>query len=227
MAVESDPQRGDAFYEKFYKNGGWKYSLRRERRWHRRHFMGKFKLHRGMRVLDVGCGCGFYTHLLDRMGFDCVGIDRSQVGIDWARNHYPSSAFLCCDLSEMPFDPGSFDVIYARGLSHYNYALMSRQAIHTTIALMRFLKPDGLFTVISVTDLSRRREPGKIWNNSLEDYRKHMALFGGRWFVESCGGYAVCGFHGEPVKRSVVLQTNPEPLRRPQPLQEPEPVLSV
>jgi len=227
MTVESDPQRSDAFYEKFYKGGGWKYSLRRERRWHRRYFIAKFKLHRGMRVLDVGCGCGFYTHLLNRMGFDCVGIDRSQVGIDWARNHYPSSTYLCCDLSEMPFDPGSFDVIYARGLSHYNYDLTSRQAIHTTIALIRFLRPDGLFTMISVTDLSGRRTPGRIWNNSLEDYRRHMALFGESWSVESCGGYAVCGFRNEPVMGSVVPQANIEPLRHPQPLRRLEPALST
>lgn len=39
----------------------------------------------GSRVLDLGCGPGFYTHLLAERGFCCTGVDFSPASIEWAR----------------------------------------------------------------------------------------------------------------------------------------------
>jgi len=39
----------------------------------------------GARILDLGCGPGFYTRLLAERGFHCTGVDFSPASIEWAR----------------------------------------------------------------------------------------------------------------------------------------------
>ncbi len=37
------------------------------------------------RILDLGCGPGFYAHRLAKRGFHCTGVDFSPASIEWAR----------------------------------------------------------------------------------------------------------------------------------------------
>ncbi|MDS7721014.1 class I SAM-dependent methyltransferase [Pantoea ananatis] len=39
----------------------------------------------GARILDLGCGPGFYTHRLAERGFHCTGVDFSPASVSWAR----------------------------------------------------------------------------------------------------------------------------------------------
>ena len=43
------------------------------------------QLHAGARILDLGCGPGFYTHMLAGHGFRCTGVDFSPASIAYAR----------------------------------------------------------------------------------------------------------------------------------------------
>lgn len=193
VTVEADPKKGDAVYEAFYRTGGWKYVFWREYLWHRKHVVKRFGLTRRMRILEAACGTGFHTNMFRRMGFDCVGIDRSHAGIAWARKHYPKSVYRHRDiLDDVPEDRGAFDVVFARGCSHYHYDLSSAKAISTTQHLMDFLKPRGVFVMAIVTDLSGRKEPDRIWQNTLADYRQHFASFGLPWTVDWHRGTAIC-----------------------------------
>ncbi|MCC6234490.1 MAG: class I SAM-dependent methyltransferase [Verrucomicrobiales bacterium] len=198
MTVEADELRGDAYYNEFYKTGGWKYSLWKETRGHRKNVVKRFGLRRGMRVLEVACGAGLHTAMLTRMGFDAVGVDRSSGGIEWARQHHPEARYVCCDFREMPFEPQSFDVVLARGCSHYHYDLMSRKALHSTATIMRFIRPGGMFIMIIASDLSGQREPDKIWQNTLEDYRRHFEFFGLQSSVDWVDGMAICALYNVP-----------------------------
>lgn len=198
MTGEIDERRGDAHYAEFYRNGGWKYSFRKELRWHRTHLLKRFNLRRSMRMLEVACGSGFHTNLFNRMGFDCIGVDRSKEGIDSAKKHYAKRTFHCCDFREMPVDPESFDVVIARGFSYYHYDLLGNEAMGATKTLMRYVKPGGVFVMIIVTDLSGRREPGCIWHNTLEEYRSHFSAFGKKWSVDWADGMVICGLFNSP-----------------------------
>ncbi len=198
---QADRQRGNAHYDEFYRDGGWKYSFVREYSWHRRQVVKRFGLRRGTRILEVACGSGFHTNLLRRMGFDCVGIDRSPVGVDWARKHFPRCTYHCGDITDdLPVQRRSFDTVLARGCSHYHYDLMSEQASATTTTLLTYLKPGGVLIMVIVSDLSGRREPDKIWQNTLEDYERHFSSFGMRSSVTWVDGVAICGLYNEPNK---------------------------
>lgn len=179
MTVQAQWHKGEKVYNEFYSRGGWKYSFWKEYLWHRKHFVKRFGLRRGMQILEVACGNGFHTHLFNRMGFPCLGVDRSSAAIEWAQSHYPECTYHCLDLmGELPMPERGFDVVFARGCSNYHYDLESEQSLATTRHLMNFVTPGGIFVMMIVSDLSGDRPPEKIWQNRLEDYQKHFAQFG-------------------------------------------------
>ena len=49
----------------------------------------------GRRILDLGCGPGFYTARLARLGHICVGIDYSPASIEYARADATDSGLSC------------------------------------------------------------------------------------------------------------------------------------
>ncbi|NQU26384.1 MAG: class I SAM-dependent methyltransferase [Candidatus Nealsonbacteria bacterium] len=77
-------------------------------------------MHPGMRVLDVGCGNGFWANRFSKQGCEVVGIDPSRKGVKKARLAYPAIRFeqleagpdVLSELAEDPFDlVVSFEVI--------------------------------------------------------------------------------------------------------------------
>lgn len=67
---------------------------------------------REKRILDVGCGNGFWANQFAKLGYDVVGIDPSETGIEQARKAYPGIRFevmgigadTCRQLGVDPFD---------------------------------------------------------------------------------------------------------------------------
>src|ERR1700694_864920 len=61
------------------------------------------------RVADLGCGSGTFTHLLQRAGYDCVGLDISGKLIAVGRRKHPGIELLQGDIEHLPFADASFD----------------------------------------------------------------------------------------------------------------------
>ena len=79
---------------------------------------------RGLKVLDMACGAGFYTRLLKRAGAAAVtGIDVSAEMIrlaerEEARNPLGCS-YVCRDVADLEPEPGTADLVVAMYLLHY------------------------------------------------------------------------------------------------------------
>lgn len=71
------------------------------------------------RVIDLGCGSGVFTELLQRQGFDAVGLDISPRLIARGRATYPGVEFLEGDVEHLPFADGSLDGVLLSGLLHH------------------------------------------------------------------------------------------------------------
>ena len=66
----------------------------------------------GARVLDVGCGSGYFLHRLSEYGAgECHGIDLLAGRIDAAREQYPGQEWHVGSATELPFEDGSFDLV--------------------------------------------------------------------------------------------------------------------
>jgi SAM-dependent methyltransferase len=67
---------------------------------------------RGARVLDVGCGSGYFLHRFREYGAgDCHGIDLVEERIAAARDRYPGLTFRVGSATELPFDVAAFDLV--------------------------------------------------------------------------------------------------------------------
>jgi 2-polyprenyl-3-methyl-5-hydroxy-6-metoxy-1,4-benzoquinol methylase len=97
-------------------------------------------------VLDLGCGNGSLSHKLSKLGFEVYGVDRSDSGIQIAREAFPQVRFSLGDveedLSPDPFQAESFDVIVSTEVVEHLYR--PRQLVKNAF---RLLKPSGHFIV--------------------------------------------------------------------------------
>ncbi|HVH51619.1 MAG TPA: methyltransferase domain-containing protein [Gaiellaceae bacterium] len=73
----------------------------------------------GDRVLDLGSAAGAMTHYLSTFGCIAVGVDSSQLGVEYARARYPNLRFEVADVAALPFEDASFDKIVAADLTEH------------------------------------------------------------------------------------------------------------
>jgi SAM-dependent methyltransferase len=72
---------------------------------------------RGKRVLDVGCGTGFYTQYYIARGAEVTGLDIAPTAIERLRARFPAAHFMLADVSEVALEErfdlvNAFDVLY-------------------------------------------------------------------------------------------------------------------
>lgn len=71
-------------------------------------------LKRGERVLDLGCGEGWFTHKLSDAGFSVVGVDVAEEPLRRARERHPELDLRLIDVdAQWPLQDAGFDAIWA------------------------------------------------------------------------------------------------------------------
>ena len=104
----------------------------------------------GCRVLDVGCGSGFYTEycLRNHVG-EYVGLDIAQVSVETLRRQYPQFRFMIGDVSDERLLPGSdFDVVLAADVLFH---IVDDEAFSQALAnIAVWLNPGGLLVLSDV-----------------------------------------------------------------------------
>lgn len=100
----------------------------------------RFERFNGEKVLDLGCGYGFYTDYFRSIGADAVGVDGSEKMIEIARGRYPAAAFSVMDITvPFAFENNRFDVIFS------NQVLMDIENVDFVFSeCSRVLKAGGL-----------------------------------------------------------------------------------
>lgn len=62
----------------------------------------------GSRVLDIACGCGYGSWLMEQAGLKVTGVDISKEAIDYANEHYKGPTYLC---QEAQATKGEWDAV--------------------------------------------------------------------------------------------------------------------
>lgn len=101
----------------------------------------RFDRMNGERVLDLGCGYGYYSDYFDSIGANALGVDGSKKMIEIARGRYPSTEFVIADIEkQLPFENESFDIVFS------NQVLMDIENIDFVFSeCKRVLKKSGIF----------------------------------------------------------------------------------
>ncbi len=114
----------------------------------------------GMTVLDVGCGTGAHLEAYVDAGATCTGIDASPAMLGQARARLGDRAELIHgDASGMPFDDGSFDLIFTSLFLHELEPDVRDSVLED---IVRVAHPDGRILIIDYRNGSLRLK-GKVW----------------------------------------------------------------
>jgi SAM-dependent methyltransferase len=101
-----------------------------------------FNGYRGRRVLEVGCGAGVDLARFAKGGADVVGVDLAASAIELSRANFAQQGlageFHVADGEALPFDDGSFDLVYAHGVVQY-----TADPQRLVDECRRVLRPDG------------------------------------------------------------------------------------
>ena len=98
---------------------------------------------RRRRALDAGCGTGFPTALLERLGYAAHGVDISPGLLAVARRRLPAAALALASVEALPYRDGHFDVATCCG-STLSFVEAPARALGE---LGRVLRPGGRLLV--------------------------------------------------------------------------------
>ncbi|MFH1207455.1 MAG: methyltransferase domain-containing protein [Patescibacteria group bacterium] len=101
----------------------------------------------GEKVLDAGCGNGRLYELLKEKHVEYAGLDLSGELIAIAKRQYPELKFIAGNILDLPFPPGSFDVVFCIAtLHHLPTEKLRAQAIRQ---FYKVLRPDGRLVMLN------------------------------------------------------------------------------
>jgi len=99
------------------------------------------------RVLDLACGVGGFSFLLEEMGHEVVGLDISDFLLEKARAYRDTRdsevEFVKGDARKLPFEGGTFDYVVFLGNSIVHFTPLELNQVFKEVR--RVLKPHGLF----------------------------------------------------------------------------------
>jgi ubiquinone/menaquinone biosynthesis C-methylase UbiE len=125
------------------------------------------------RILDIGCGTGSYTQLVDREG--CIGIDLDINGLIVAKKHCSKSDFILCSATNLPFRDNVFDYACMWGVFE---ELPSGLETHAMREIRRILVGNGTYLLSMYTDhiLSKLFDPAFLFGVRHYNVKRFMGL---------------------------------------------------
>lgn len=90
------------------------------------------------KLLDIGCGTGYFIGLAAKSGANITGFDATAPFIEEAKRHNPSVQFVTGEMEELPFADNTFDVV--TGFNFFQYAADVKNALNEA---KRVLKDGG------------------------------------------------------------------------------------
>lgn len=104
----------------------------------------------GKKVIDYGCGIGFVTRLLQKLGYNVVGVDNSAYMLTQALKEDQESHFIFIKSGKLPFLNSSYDCCIC------SFVLFSvstkKELISICKEIFRCLKNNGIFIVITANE---------------------------------------------------------------------------
>jgi ubiquinone/menaquinone biosynthesis C-methylase UbiE len=82
-----------------------------------------FERTRGLRVLEIGCGCGSEAERFARAGAHYTAVDLTNAAVSITQRRFQLAGlegrFTQGDAENLPFADGSFDLVYSHGVLHH------------------------------------------------------------------------------------------------------------
>ena len=119
----------------------------------------KYRVRSGQRLIDLGCGNGFYANAFSAHGLKVSAVDLSTAVIDYAKRTYGDTVdWIAGDAFGQPYE-GEFDYAFCHFFTFFNAADRPSDFADYGRAMMRYLKPGGMLWFVWHTDLTAVRLP--------------------------------------------------------------------
>lgn len=106
------------------------------------------------KVLEIGCGTGYYTHLLSQQGVqNYVGLDITDVFFPDLKNEYPEFSFFKKDITTGEFD-GNYDLILM--IDVIEHITEPQKLNHALNQVKKNLSANGVFVIAPVPKKGRK-----------------------------------------------------------------------
>src|SRR5438874_1439066 len=106
-----------------------------------------FERTQGLRVLEIGCGCGSEAERFARAGAHYTALDLTDAAVSITRRRFQlanlEGRFVQSDAENLPFADGSFDLVYSHGVLHH-----TPDTPRTIREVHRVLSPGGRAVVM-------------------------------------------------------------------------------
>lgn len=102
----------------------------------------RFKMRKGERLLEIGCGRGEFVSAFQSLGLDCHAVECSQFSLKELRHIKIKEADISKD--RLPYDDNAFDMVYHKSLIEHLY--VPDNLMRETL---RVLKPGGRVIILT------------------------------------------------------------------------------
>jgi ubiquinone/menaquinone biosynthesis C-methylase UbiE len=102
----------------------------------------RFQLHKGQKLLEIGCGRGDFLNAFQQLGMDCCGVDLSDHGFCNLKDIQVAKVDISHDA--LPFEDSSFDIVCHKSLIEHLYS-----PDHLMKETHRVLKPEGRVIILT------------------------------------------------------------------------------
>jgi ubiquinone/menaquinone biosynthesis C-methylase UbiE len=169
---------------KFYEEYNAEYYSERTRK-SKKHMMKYMKFLRkgsSLKMLDVGCGEGYYVRDAIEEGIDAYGIDISTYALENALAEV-KDRITSGSITEIPFADEEFDIMTAFDVIEH---IHPKDTLNAVAEIRRVLKPDGIVIITTpssnfgdwVSDLTHINvRPPKFWKIILEEHNFKVQMF--------------------------------------------------
>jgi SAM-dependent methyltransferase len=143
-----------------------------------RSLLRKCGVSKGSLILDVGCGIGFFSRIMARLGHRVCGLDRSSKAIQIAAQSSGDIRWIKGCAENPPFPKKSFDIVFCRDLSLYNRSSFLSDT-RLTLQLLDLVGIGGQLIVVYTTNNAtgiKRRVSKSGWKNwSYREIEQHFS----------------------------------------------------
>lgn len=126
------------------------------------HILGKLRLTSKSRVVDLGCGSGYFVNEVTSRGSRAVGISTSAACIRGCKERYPNAMFELANM-EAYIKPGATHVTAMESLGYANIE-------KTFSCVAQSLSPGGIFYVNDVFQKTIIETPEQLENRKYFEY---------------------------------------------------------
>lgn len=129
-----------------------------------------------LRILDAGCGPGFFSVLLAKVGHNVTGIDGSARMLSHARENAQiigaAPELIEGDFAALPFEDGTFDLLISRNVTH-----TIRDHLKVYGEWNRVLKPGGVLLIFDA-NWHLPYQPGPVREDAIRREKQCLEQYG-------------------------------------------------